>query len=265
MLCSICTSTTTPVFKAKILSKYTVQYFSCPTCGFVQTEEPYWLQEAYQHTLNDEDTGVLQRNWHFAEVVSGVIFKLFDRHGKFLDFGGGHGVFTRLMRDKGFNFYWADPNCWNIFARGFEYDPTHHGTMDLVTSIECFEHFAHPLKELETLLAISSNIFFVTQLTGASTPRPVDWDYYAPTHGQHISFYSIKTLHYIARKYTLNFHTNGSNIHLFTRKRILDFSFNRALHPGPLVRRKIRIAMKSRHHADYKHIVQKKNGNDQEP
>jgi hypothetical protein len=257
MQCSICGSTAQPVFNALVLARYDVAYFSCPACGFVQTEEPYWLPEAYRHTINDEDTGVLQRNWYFADVVSSVIFSLFDRTGRFLDFGGGHGVFTRLMRDKGFDFFWSDPHGENLFARGFEYVPA-SGPIELLTSIECFEHFVRPRKELETMLEISSNIFFATQIVPSPVPIPAAWDYYAPTHGQHISFYSVNTLKHLADRYGLNFYTNSVNMHLFTKKKVKNINFRRAIHPGMVRRFRIKMAMRSRFQTDYNLIVQSK-------
>ncbi len=42
--------------------KYEVQYYRCPECYFAQTEDPYWLDEAYQNALNLSDTGLLFRN-----------------------------------------------------------------------------------------------------------------------------------------------------------------------------------------------------------
>jgi 2-polyprenyl-3-methyl-5-hydroxy-6-metoxy-1,4-benzoquinol methylase len=201
---------------------------------------------------------VLQRNWYFADVVSSVLFTLFDRRGKFLDFGGGHGIFTRLMRDKGFDFCWDDPHGRNIFARGFEYG-AEDDPIELITCIECFEHFIHPRKELEKMLGISSNIFLATQLLPSPVPRPDAWDYYGLTHGQHISFYSAKTLHYLADQYNLHFYTNGINMHLFTKKSFHPLQFKRAIHPGALQRLRIKMIMKSKIHSDYKYIVQTKN------
>jgi hypothetical protein len=258
MLCAICDSPSRPVFKARILSKYDASYFSCPTCGFLQTEEPYWLEEAYRYTLNAEDTCVLQRNWYFADVVSSVIFSLFDRRGTFLDFGGGHGVFTRLMRDKGFDFYWNDPHGQNIFARGFEYREDHR-PIALITSIECFEHFTKPKKELATMLGISPNIFFATQLLPSPVPQPEEWEYYGLTHGQHISFYSAKTLHHIARQNGVRVFSNGINMHLFTQKELRRTQFNRSIRPNPWRRFLIGKAMKSKSLLDYREIVGTKN------
>lgn len=48
MTCKICGSETSQKFKAKILVKYDINYYHCENCGFLQTEEPFWLEEAYK-------------------------------------------------------------------------------------------------------------------------------------------------------------------------------------------------------------------------
>ena len=51
------------VFSAKLLNKYDVQYFYCEETGLLQTEEPYWLDEAYDQAIAATDTGILRRNF----------------------------------------------------------------------------------------------------------------------------------------------------------------------------------------------------------
>jgi hypothetical protein len=70
------------------------------------------------------------------------------------------------------------------------------------------------------MLKISKNILFSTDLLSNAIPNPNYWWYYGLEHGQHISFYSLKTLQYIADKYKLNLYTNGITIHLLTEKKI---------------------------------------------
>ena len=70
------------------------------------------------------------------------------------------------------------------------------------------------------MLEISNNILFSTTLTPIKKPLHEEWYYYGLEHGQHISFYSITTMEYLADKYSVNFYTNGKNIHLFTKKKI---------------------------------------------
>lgn len=243
-------------FKAIVLSKYQVSYYHCPHCGFLQTEEPYWLVEAYKDPINAEDTGLLSRNISFSETTSLLLFFLFDKNGLFLDYAGGFGVFTRLMRDIGFNFFWYDPMAQNLLARGFEYnDPL--PSCELLTSFESFEHFADPLTEIKKMLAVSNNILFSTFLLPTSVPAS-DWWYYQFEHGQHISFYSKESLQYIAHENGLHFYTHGF-FHLFTKKKLPDsvirwmFRFQKlGLHHY------VRRRMKSKMHDDFRTMLSSK-------
>ncbi len=121
MTCKICGKENKFVFKAKILKKYEISYFHCENCGFLQTEEPYWLAESYKSPINISDTGYLSRNINLSKIVTTLLVSFFDYKKKFLDYAGGYGVFVRLMRDIGFDFYWYDKYTQNLFARGFEY------------------------------------------------------------------------------------------------------------------------------------------------
>ena len=120
-VCRVCNTTTDPIFTSVLIKKYSVEYFQCPHCGYVQTESPFWLEEAYSRTINDVDTGLLMRSFWHRNVSSTLIYILFKHRGKFLDYGGGYGVFVRLMRDIGFDFYWQDKHTENLFAKGFEF------------------------------------------------------------------------------------------------------------------------------------------------
>jgi len=51
MDCNICKNNTSIFSRVKILNKYDVKYFYCDYCGFIQTEEPYWLEEAYKEPI----------------------------------------------------------------------------------------------------------------------------------------------------------------------------------------------------------------------
>ncbi len=226
MNCKICNHVTKNIFPAKILNKYNVKYYYCDHCGFLQTEEPYWLKEAYNSPINITDTGVMARNIGSSKITAVILYFLFKKFDKFFDFGGGYGIFTRLMRDIGFDFYWYDPHSINLLARGFETKSKNY-KYELVTVFEVFEHFAEPIKEIESILQFSDNILFSTELLPSILPKPGEWWYYALESGQHISFYSYRTLKYIAQKYNMNLCSNGRGIHMFTKnKKINDKLFN---------------------------------------
>lgn len=177
----------------------------------MQTEQPYWLNEAYAQSINLEDTGIMVRNQMCAERFAPVLFSLFGPSGRFVDFAGGYGLFTRMMRDCGFDFYWHDAYTENLVARGFEYRAA--DTVDAVTSFESFEHFVDPLHELRKLLALGGAVFFSTDLAPSPTPRPDQWWYYGQSHGQHIAFYRVETLRRLASMTESMCVTNGSNFH----------------------------------------------------
>lgn len=225
MICNICNHTTKKLFSHLVLNKYLAMYHFCENCSFIQTETPYWLKEAYADAIGDLDTGILQRNTLMARRTALVILNFFDKDKTYLDYGGGYGIFTRLMRDLGFNFFWSDKYAQNIFAKQYEYSASKE-EITLITSFECFEHLVEPIPEIESLLKISRNILFSTELFHDSPPKPDDWWYYNFEAGQHVSLYSEKTLSYIAKKYNLNLVSNKKSFHLLTEKKISQPLFN---------------------------------------
>jgi len=215
--CKICSAESAYIGNFHVMKKYSVAYFSCPVCGFLQTEEPYWLEDAYAMPINISDTGYMSRNLYVSQKMTILFSLFFDKNGKYLDYAGGYGVFVRLMRDIGFDFYWSDKYTQNLFARGFEGDLK--VGYEAVTTFESFEHFVNPIQEIENILNFSKNIIFTTELLPYPIPEPSEWWYYGLDHGQHISFYSEKTLKYIARKYKLSYY-NLRGLHLITEKNI---------------------------------------------
>ena len=141
MKCSICQNISKHIFTGKLLNKYDVKYYHCKECGFMQTEEPFWMEEAYDDAINDTDIGLLSRNIHLSKKTKIIIhslfsaanqknFKLFRKKwhkkctnklylrkkfinykfrklyssgisntNKYIDFGGGFGIFVRLVFD----------------------------------------------------------------------------------------------------------------------------------------------------------------------
>lgn len=217
MKCKVCSSQSAICFYSEILNKYSIIYYRCEVCGFLQTEEPYWLDEAYSQPINISDTGYISRNLLISKKLTLLLYFLFNKDEKYLDYAAGYGVLVRIMRDIGFNFYWEDKYTENIFAHGFEWDEK--SNIKAVTAFEVFEHFVNPIEEIENLLRISNTIIFTTELYPNNNPSPTEWWYFGLDHGQHISFYSRQTLEYIAKKYSLKFYSDGF-IHILTRNHI---------------------------------------------
>ncbi len=217
MNCSICQKETKKIFNTKVLYKYDVDYYQCPNCGFGQTENPYWLEEAYISSMNLSDTGIMYRCERMSKITTSLLFLFFRTKGKFLDYAGGFGVFTRQMRDIGFDFYWHDPYTKNEIARGFE--GTLNERYELVTTFESFEHFVSPIEEIRKIANLTDTIIFTTDMISNPAPKHSDWWYYASEHGQHISFYSIKSLKIIASKMDMDYYS-ANNVHILTKRKI---------------------------------------------
>jgi hypothetical protein len=211
--CKVCSGPSAFFEETDVLRKYRVQYFRCGKCGFIQTETPYWLEEAYSSAIAKQDVGIMHRNLMNSEISSAVLNLLFPKMSRAVDYGGGHGVFVRLMRDKGYNFYWSDLHATNDYARGFE---CQEGlTYDFLTAFEVLEHLTDPVGELSKLMSLSDNVFVSTYIVPHPAPRLSDWWYYVPTTGQHIAFYTSESLRVLAARFGRNLFSVGP-YHLFT-------------------------------------------------
>ncbi|HOY14248.1 MAG TPA: class I SAM-dependent methyltransferase [Saprospiraceae bacterium] len=222
MNCKICNAPSKEIFTAKILSKYDAKYFQCTECKFIQTEHPYWLDEAYNSAITHLDLGLIFRNNAFKYIVFNLINIYFDKKGKFIDYGGGYGMFVRLERDLGLDFYRQDKYCENLFAKYFDIEDLPRNTkFEILTTFEVFEHLQDPIIEIEKMLTLSDNILFSTELQPRDIENlnPSNWHYILPEIGQHIALYSIESLQYIAKKYNLNLYSSNS-IHLLTKKKL---------------------------------------------
>jgi hypothetical protein len=218
MKCKICGTSADHFSSALILGKYKADYFRCSACGFIRTEEPYWLEEAYSTAITGSDVGLVRRNSRIVKITCLLLTTFFNTKGRFLDYAGGYGLFVRMMRDSGFDFQWYDRYCTNLFAVGFAADLNDVIKYDLVTAFEVFEHLVDLVSGLDEILKHSRNVLFTTDLLPEPAPKPEDWWYYGLEHGQHVSFYTRKSLEILAAQKGLNFYSNGATVHLMTEK-----------------------------------------------
>ncbi|MCX7174814.1 MAG: class I SAM-dependent methyltransferase [Proteobacteria bacterium] len=204
-----------PVFSATLLHKHEVSYYRCAKCGLLQTEDPYWLDEAYGDPIAVSDTGLIQRNFSIAAKLSAVLYFCLEPKGAYLDVAGGYGMLVRLMRDIGFDFYWSDKHCENILARGFGSSEAGR-QFSALTAFEVLEHVQDPVGFVSGLLKEHGvrTLLFSTQTYGGDIPTK-DWWYYAFETGQHISFYQARTLAALAERLDLRF-MSANGMHILT-------------------------------------------------
>lgn len=220
MKCKICNHNTNSIFKTKVLNKYDVEYFKCSQCSFIQTENPYWLDESYSSAITQLDIGLIDRNYELSKKTSLIIDIFFNKRSNFIDFAGGYGMFVRLMRDKGFNFYRQDKYCKNIFAQHFDIIDTTIQRFELATAFEVFEHLADPMQEIDEILSYADSILFSTVLQPSENVGPNNWWYVSPEIGQHIALYHYDSIKKIAQIKGLHLYSDGKYLHLLTKKKM---------------------------------------------
>jgi hypothetical protein len=216
-ICRNCSeSNIVELFSADVIGN-NVKYFECSKCRYVQTEDPYWLDQAYSSVINNSDTGIMMRNQNNVALVLATMRSLNQAKGAVIDCAGGYGILVRLLRDRGVEALWSDPYCQNLLAPGFE---RKNEMADLVTAFEAFEHFVDPISEIEKLFAIAPNLLISTEVIASPAPTPGQWWYYGLEHGQHIGFFRIQTLEFIAERFGKHLISDGKNYHLFTERPI---------------------------------------------
>lgn len=261
MKCKICSIDAAEWFKEKIMNRHMISYFYCKNCGFLQTEEPYWLDEVYQDPVSIYDTGAAQRNITVAKKLSALLIIMFYGKGTYVDYAGGFGLLTRLMRDRGFDYYWNDKYAENLFSRGFEFEELgENNKKTALTAVECFEHLPDPLSSVKAMFAISDTLIFTTELLAEPPPAPKDWWYYALPRGGHISFYSKRTLNHLASVFEARYYKVG-NFHVLSKKPIPAFliilsTLGVKLNLGPLLSNAF---LKGKTYSDYIHIQSRAN------
>jgi hypothetical protein len=230
--CPICGGVMRSCFQARVLHKYTAEYEFCNACGYLRAHEPHWLEEAYSSAIAAADTGLVARNISLAIKVASLLYWVMGERGqgRYLDAAGGYGMFTRLMRDLGFDFYWADKYCDNLLARGFEYSEQ-QVECRAVTAMEVMEHLTDPVAFTEEVLrsANADTLIFTTELYSGEPPRQ-DWWYYAFPTGQHIGFFTQASIEKIGERLGLHFYS-ANGLHVLTRQYISEQRLRWATHP----------------------------------
>lgn len=213
-LCRLCGKPTCFVFTSTILGRHEASLFQCPSCGYGQFASPHWLEEAYRDAITATDLGLLQRCVRRCRHIRGLLALAGVSRQPVLDWGGGFGVLTRLLRDAGIDCHHWDPHCRNLFASGFEADPSSR-RWGAVVAIEVMEHLVDPWSLLDGAAAVSDLVIFSTDLI--REPPPADWRYYALEHGQHVGFHSKRSIRFASTR--LGMHAaSGRSLHVLSRR-----------------------------------------------
>ena len=204
-----------------------IWYYLCGTCKFCFAAGMFaWTsavmtRRIYNHQYQDIDPDFVEsrpRNNSIAlQKWFGGVLDQIDH----LDYGGGAGRLTELLRQHGWRSCSYDP----FFQSGAPPEPGKRYT--LVTAFEILEHSNDPRGLMRSLAAQLDDygLLVITTLLSddAIDPgRKLDWWYAAPRNG-HISLFSAEALHLLAEENGLFCETRNGLIH-FLGKNLPDFA-----------------------------------------
>jgi len=197
MNCPICSSKSEIYGKGVVLNKYEISYFRCSRCGFINTEKPYWLDEAYGRVVSDNQKFRAQQN---VPIVISYIKEQLDPKGFYLDYGcARNAYFVEIMRKYCFKFVGYDKyekvldQYKGKLSRQFE----------MITSWEVFEHLPNPKEVVSEMLQYTNVIMIGTQRVQLNNPPKLNWNYFSRPSGRHISFYTMESFGILGKEFGL--------------------------------------------------------------
>lgn len=215
--CRLCGGDTIHSFRTTVRLSLEVAFERCRDCGSLQTEVPYWTDEAYADPRRILDIDAVQRNLSQARAAF-LLLRLVPqlRARPTLDWGAGDGLLVRLLRDWGVDCRYGDRYAQNLFAPGHEHTAgTQYG---LVTAFEVWEHLAEPRVDLAEIFALHPTAHLVS--TGLYRGQDQGWSYLNTLTGRHVFFYSPAAIRWIAEQHRYE-HLVIRNLILFTEPGLL--------------------------------------------
>ena len=137
-LCAVCSGSTKFLFSFEVRGEHQASLRECLNCRFTYIANPHWLDESFSSELNDLDIGSVDRCLVLADFVEVLIRSMKSSKSRFLDWGGGSGLLSRIMRDRGLDFVSHDIYTRPLFVESSS--NLNSETFELITMSEVALH-----------------------------------------------------------------------------------------------------------------------------
>ncbi len=220
--CRVCGGVTRFFEMATILD-FDAQYVICDQCKSMQVTNPHWLSDAHSKAISGLDVGLVSRTTVASRLITSF-FKL-QRIGQVsgIDWAGGTGLLTRMLRDSGLDVYsydkYADQELASVFVAD---EQSLKSKMTFVSAIECFEHLTNPDLDFRNVSHDKDYLILTTETLPSPTPFPSSksWWYFMPETGQHVTFASPEGIRQFGRNIGFDFYLRVGDMHFFARKKL---------------------------------------------
>jgi SAM-dependent methyltransferase len=203
------------------LSGIPIYYNLCDSCGFCFAPEFCdWTLEDFEREIYNQEYESIDPDYIEArprENAKSVVAMLDSAPSQIrhLDYGGGNGLLSDTLFQKGWDSTSYDPFVNRDVAQ------TDLGTFDLITAFEVFEHVPNVnrlVSDLAALLRPEGIVAFSTLVSDGNLARGqrLTWWYASPRNG-HISLFSHNSLIILAAKRGLKFGSMSPGRHVFWR------------------------------------------------
>lgn len=212
-LCAVCFGSTKFLFSYEVRGEHQASLHECLTCRFTYIANPHWLDDSFSSELNDLDIGSVDRCLVLADFVEVLIRSLKSSKSRFLDWGGGYGLLSRIMRDRGLDFVSHDIYTRPLFVELSS--NLNSETFELITMSEVALHLVNPVPVFTKIMESTDVLVFTAVI--APTVIPNDWWYLMPDTGQHVAIYHEETLQALAMKLRVQVTSDGRFFHVLHR------------------------------------------------
>lgn len=202
------------------LSGKSVYYASCPNClhcfcpEIINWSKDLFSELIYNSNYIDIDPDYIEKRPNTHSVILEKTFGTHKKTIRHLDYGGGNGSLSHILKKKEWNSSFYEPFSDSNYQLPSE-------KFNLITSFEVFEHVPDPHKlmhDLNQLTAEDGIIFFTTLLSDKNiiTNNRLSWWYASPRNG-HINLFSKKSLNQLANQYDYQLFSFSDGLHLMLK------------------------------------------------
>lgn len=211
--CPVCTSST-----EEIQHPTFGKYFSCNVCEFIFKSREEIITSTTEKNIYDQHNNSIDQEGYVDFLygfLHNALFPYIHQNRKGLDFGSGPTpVLAEILQE----YHGCSMDIYDLF-----YSPNKvylNKKYDFITSTEVAEHLINPMEYFKLFKELLNNngvLAIMTLFHPRDLHRFMSWHYIRDK--SHVSFYSIKTMEYIANNIGLEIiYTNDNRYVTFTKK-----------------------------------------------